>query len=141
LITPKPNVLICEILTGSKKGRTVAIPRIKLLEDKSYTFKLYRHQFPVKLAFAMTINKAQGQTVESIGLNLERDVFAHGQLYVALSRVRSWKNLLIKLAPENIARKVINVVYKEILEQFYGPNTDNDEPTEEIREFHDFDAL
>ncbi|KAJ7673893.1 hypothetical protein DFH06DRAFT_1173459 [Mycena polygramma] len=43
-------------------------------------------QFPVHLAFSMTINKSQGQSVDNIGLDLRTDVFAHGQLYVALEQ-------------------------------------------------------
>ena len=49
-------------------------------------FKLKRRQFPVRLAVAMTINKAQGQTLGRMGLFLPTPVFSHGQLYVALSR-------------------------------------------------------
>ena len=45
-----------------------------------------RRQFPVRLAFAMTINKAQGQTLKTVAIYLHEPVFAHGQLYVALSR-------------------------------------------------------
>jgi hypothetical protein len=44
---------------------------------------------PVRLAFSITINKSQGQSVDHIGLDLCTDVFAHGQLYVALSRCTS----------------------------------------------------
>ena len=46
-----------------------------------------RKQFPVRLAFAMTINKSQGQTLRNVGLYLPQACFGHGQLYVALSRV------------------------------------------------------
>ena len=52
-------------------------------------FTLYRQQFPVRLAYAMTINKAQGQSLSKVGIDLRQQPFAHGQLYVALSTVRS----------------------------------------------------
>ena len=58
------------------------------------------HQFPVQLAFAMTINKSQGQSVANVGLDLHTPVFSHGQLYVALSccTSESWIKVLF---PEN----------------------------------------
>lgn len=43
----------------------------------------------------MTIDKSQGQTLKKIGIDLRRDVFNHGQLYIAMSRVRSWDSLEI----------------------------------------------
>ena len=48
----------------------------------------------------MTINKAQGQTIPYMGLYLPNPVFAHGQLYVALTRVQSQNNIkiLVKLS-------------------------------------------
>jgi ATP-dependent exoDNAse (exonuclease V) alpha subunit len=49
---------------------------------------MIRHQFPVKPAFAMTINKSQGQTFEFVGVDLSKPVFSHGQLYVAFSRAK-----------------------------------------------------
>src|SRR5699024_12115925 len=56
--------------------------------------------FPLRLSFAMTINKSQGQTLEKVGLQLEYPVFSHGQLYVGMSRVKERKNLKI-CSPSN----------------------------------------
>jgi ATP-dependent DNA helicase PIF1 len=50
-------------------------------------FEFKSLQFPVRLAFTMTINKAQGQSLQVCGLNSENPWFLHGQLYVACSRV------------------------------------------------------
>ncbi|RPD80444.1 hypothetical protein L226DRAFT_201048 [Lentinus tigrinus ALCF2SS1-7] len=59
--------------------------------------RLSRRQFPVGLAFAMSINKAQGQSVKYVGLDLRVPVFTHGQLYVALSRSTSSDHIHVPL--------------------------------------------
>ena len=79
--------VLVQITNGSHTGDFAFIPRINLtLTDTNLPFKLIRRQFPVKLCFAMTINKAQGQSINNLAVYLPTPVFGHGQLYVALSR-------------------------------------------------------
>jgi ATP-dependent DNA helicase PIF1 len=81
------HLLDCLVLSGPGKSTMVTLPRI-VLTDKSTAdgVNIRRKQFPVRLAYAMTIDKSQGQSLERIGLALYTDVFSHGQLYTALSR-------------------------------------------------------
>ena len=106
----KKQLIEATILTGSAQGESVVIPRLPL-EPSDFPIEFKRLQFPVKVCFAMTINKSQGQSLKIAGIDLRDDCFSHGQLYVGCSRVSSPKDLIL-LAPEG---KTINVVYKEIL--------------------------
>jgi len=108
------RVLEIRILGGDHAGKLAFIPRITLCtSNNDLPFELRRRQFPVRLAFAMTINKSQGQSVKHIGLDLRRSVFTHGQLYVALSRCTS--SLCIKVLVESEAFCTPNIVFPEVL--------------------------
>ena len=75
------------IISGTKFGDNVGINRLTIEpSDGGLPFVLRRQQFPIKVAFAMTINKAQGQSLRRVGLFLPQPCFSHGQLYVAASR-------------------------------------------------------
>jgi len=67
------------------------------------------------MAFAMTINKSQGQTLNNVGVYLPFPVFYHGQLYVAISRVTSSANIKI-FSGQGPDEYMWNVVYREVLE-------------------------
>ncbi|KAH0611538.1 uncharacterized protein H6S33_010803 [Morchella sextelata] len=76
------------ILGGDFDGQIKIIPRIKLsTSEGDLPFILTRKQLPIRLCFAMTVNKAQGQSLDVVGVDLRMPSFSHGQLYVALSRV------------------------------------------------------
>ena len=83
----RKQVLDILLLTGQHAGSRFFVPKIPMSsEATALPFRMQRHQFPVRLAWAMTINKAQGQSFTRVGIILRNPVFAHGQLYVALSR-------------------------------------------------------
>ena len=107
------------MLTGANIGDEVLVPRIALnTTDVKWPFTLQRRQFPVRICYAMTINKNQGQTLSKVGLYLKKPVFTHGQLYVAVSRCtsRSGLKVLIENDDGSCGSETRNVVYKEVLD-------------------------
>jgi hypothetical protein len=117
------HVLEGRLIGGDFDGELRTIPRIKLSSgEKDLSFTLTRKQFPVRLCFAMTINKSQGQSFEHVGVDLRTPVFAHGQFYVAVSRVTSAAGLHVLLPPD--LNKTTNIVWPEILQDLhYGSCT------------------
>ncbi|KAF4527518.1 hypothetical protein B566_EDAN015618 [Ephemera danica] len=96
-----PAVLECELISGERRGSTVFIPRLNMeCETSESPCPFSRYQFPVRVGFAMTINKSQGQTLSKVGLFLPRATFSHGQLYTGLSRVASYDDLFVCIPPK-----------------------------------------
>eukprot|EP00106_Octopus_bimaculoides_P014353 XP_014781795.1 PREDICTED: uncharacterized protein LOC106877412 [Octopus bimaculoides] len=107
-----PNVIEASIMTVCGKSQDVLILRIPLVPsttDLPFTFR--RVQFPIRLSYAMSINKSQEQSLSVVGLYLAERCFSHGQLYVGCSRV-GCRNSLHAFIPQG---KTKNVVYKKVL--------------------------
>lgn len=105
------NSIHATILASPHRGEEVIIHRIPhITTDLLFHFK--QVQFPVRLVFAMTINKPHGQTLGVARILLEEPCFSHGQLYVACSRVGTPTNMFV-LAPLG---KTKNIVYPQALQ-------------------------
>ncbi len=107
------RLIIAQIIGGAHVGNIVNILRITTTTNHSkWPFTLQRRQFPLQLAFAMIINKAQGQTMKAVSIYLPELVFTHSQLYVALSRASRVNNMSV-FCPNG--KTTTNVVYTELL--------------------------
>ncbi len=110
------HVIETEIITGNNVSKHMFIPCIIMSPfGTDWPFVLCCRQFPVRVAFAMTINKSQGQTLNNVGVYLPSPIFSHGQLYVAISRVTSSANVKI-FSGQGPNGYMQNVVYREVLE-------------------------
>ena len=117
----RDNVIEAKIATGSRAGQLLFIPRIPISPpDDILPCHMVRRQFPVKVAFAITSHKSQGQTLKKVGIYMKKNFFSHGQLYVAMSRVGNPANLKIfsETSKEDKYRDKFftdNVVFHEVL--------------------------
>ncbi|KAL3112928.1 hypothetical protein niasHT_012497 [Heterodera trifolii] len=122
------DCLFCRILTGPRAdaGHVIVLPRIQFEYGRGRHhrgLRFRRLQFPVRLCFAMTINKAQGQTLQRMALVLNgKQCFSHGQVYVAMSRVTKMDGIKV-FAPycqSGDETFINNVVYHELLDNIVG---------------------
>uniref|UniRef100_A0A0L8G082 ATP-dependent DNA helicase n=1 Tax=Octopus bimaculoides TaxID=37653 RepID=A0A0L8G082_OCTBM len=88
--TNKAAQFVNDFLLTRTPGSTLLIQRIPhVSQEMKFPFTFTRKLFPVNPVFALTCNKAQGQTFEQIEIYLPTQFFSHSQLYVALSKVQN----------------------------------------------------
>ena len=112
----KRRLLVIKI--GNKEH---CIPRIPF-KFSMHGLVVVRRQFPVRLSFAITVHKSQGQTLNKVGLDMTTMFFAHGQTYVGLSRARNLGDTIVLVSPERIipssdppAAEVRNIVLPQLV--------------------------
>ena len=110
------TALSSNLITAKKLGAND-----RFTKNDEFPFIMKRVQFPVKLAY-VTFQRSQGQSLDKCGILLNRSVWTHGQLYVAMSRCGAMSRVKIyanqaefeelNLAPNN--HYIHNVVYTEV---------------------------
>ncbi|KAJ6019739.1 hypothetical protein N7499_003178 [Penicillium canescens] len=110
------RVQVVNLLPNVVQSPTFYLPRITFeFRPHRANWTVQRRQFPLRLAYATTFNSCQGLTLDRVVLDLTLPVFAHGQLYTSLSRVRSAVDIRILRDPNDTEQDNINVVYHELL--------------------------
>jgi hypothetical protein len=89
------------------------LPRIPFTHQLPSGHTLSRRQFPLAPAYATTIEDCQVYDLDRVAIDLTQPVYAHGQLYTALSKISNRTDGLVRLPPGKTTTK--NVVYKELL--------------------------
>jgi ATP-dependent DNA helicase PIF1 len=81
-------------------------------ENSGLPFDFTRVQFPLIPAYGVSVHKSQGQSLSRIGIVIDQDSFAHGQVYTALSRTSGWDciHVLMPDSDEHIENKVFHHV-------------------------------
>ena len=116
------NLNSIRVQTLGDNPKAAIIPRIrfKFRLPLGDSFQLMRTQFPLRLAYCMSYNKSQGQTFDGrVLLDITTPPFAHGHLYVALSRITLYSNIKVVCKMEQIfdgCPTVTNTTYTELLD-------------------------
>lgn len=107
----------CSIRVDFDNGVSRAIEREEFEYIRAGLTRIMREQFPIRLAYGITIHKSQGMTYDQLMVDFGR-IFDYGQAYVALSRTRSLEGLFIKGFDHN--KIVANAEVKAFYDTFPG---------------------
>ncbi len=114
--TLRQHYIETNILDGQFHNTARIVPRITLTTDiYKETWTHRRKQFPIRLYFTITINKAQEQSLNTVDVDLRQPPFTHKQLYIALSRVTDVDKLDL-LLPDRGDGRIENIIYPKILQ-------------------------
>ena len=90
-----PRLIKAEKLCGGPHSE-ILIPRIPMIsKDTDFPVPFERLRFCVLLAYYLTLNRAQGQSLDRAGIYLPKSVFSHGHFYVGYSRCGDHKSLFM----------------------------------------------
>ncbi len=98
---------------GTEPGSTVIYTMMARFQSTNGRHTLERYRFPLVLAWCITIHKVQGLSLDKAVIDLGRDVFAHGQAYVALSRVRNLEGVMLTGLQRSKLNLIDNAVHEE----------------------------
>jgi len=127
VVSISPNIVRVQTL-GNENVNFVNLPRfyfkVKLPWGKSFT--LTRRQFPLRLAYALSFNRSQGQTLKRVLVDVTVPPFTHGHLNVALSRITLASNIGFygdanKYDEKTSMVQTVNIVYNELLNVSLNP--------------------
>jgi hypothetical protein len=113
-----PMMVEVELLDSDlQREETVfCLPRINFDFQPSFApWSVERRQIPLRPAYATTFNSCQGLTLDRIVIDLRTSVFAHGQLYTSLSRVRQREDARLLVSDDNLDCTTVNVVHRRLL--------------------------
>ena len=113
-----PTCIRVQTMTDNPQIAYIPRIRFKFSVFNADSFTMTRLQFPLRLAYCMTYNKSQGQTLKKVLLDTVHSPFAHGHLYVALSRITDYENIRIFCAEHNLFDNwpvVASIFFPELL--------------------------